>query len=191
MPSSLELASAVLSTERFVLEPIVAAHARPLFAVLSDSALYDFIPEEPPATLEVLRALFERWEPRRSPAGDQVWLNYGVRERATDSYCGTLQATVVPASHAYLAYLIAPQFWGRGLATETCAALIRFVFGAFAVKRMLAHVDTRNARSIRLLERLGFHKVNTIVGADTFKGSISDEFVFELDKSTWANSLAR
>src|SRR5688572_5255322 len=138
-----EHASAVLSTPRFVLEPIVGAHAEPLFSVLSQAALYDFIPEVPPATLEALRALFERWQPRRSPAGDQVWLNYAVRERASGSYCGTLQATVVPGKHAYLAYLVAPPFWGRGLATETVGELIGFVFEAFGVERALAHVDTR------------------------------------------------
>lgn len=184
-----ELASSVLSTARFDLEPIVAAHAGPLFSMLSAEALYRFIPQEPPATVAELQALFERWEPRRSPAGDAVWLNYAIRERVSGSYCGTLQATVTPASHADLAYFVSPRFWGRGIATETCGELIRFVFDAFAVNRVLAYVDTRNTRSVRLLERLRFRRVSTIFGADTFKGSVSDEFVFELDESIGTNSL--
>jgi RimJ/RimL family protein N-acetyltransferase len=40
-----------------------------------------------------------------------------------------------------------------------------------------ARVDTRNARSRRLAERLRFVVPEAVEGADEFKGSVSDEHV--------------
>jgi len=41
-----------------------------------------------------------------------------------------------------------------------------------------AYVDTRNKASIRLLERLGFERVDATKDADFFKGESSDEYVY-------------
>jgi RimJ/RimL family protein N-acetyltransferase len=44
----------------------------------------------------------------------------------------------------------------------------------------VAEMDTRNAASISLAEVLGFERVGTTLGADHFKGSVSDEHRYEL-----------
>jgi len=40
-------------------------------------------------------------------------------------------------------------------------------------------MDTRNAASVSLSEALGFERVGTTLGADHFKGSVSDEYRYE------------
>jgi ribosomal-protein-alanine N-acetyltransferase len=178
-------AAQALATRRFDLEPLVPAHAEELFPGLSDAALYELIPDEPPASVAALRARFSRWEQRSSPSGAEIWLNYAIRERAAERYCGTLQASIVPGGIAYLAYLVFPSLWGRGIASETCTELIGFVFQTFGVQRMAAHVDARNGRSIGLLSRLRFRPMRTLVASDTPEGAVSDELVFELERSVW------
>jgi RimJ/RimL family protein N-acetyltransferase len=182
-------ASQALSTERFNLEPLVQAHAEKLILGLSDAELYCFIPDDPPSA-EALRDRFRRWERRGPPSGTEVWLNYAIRERAAERYCGTLQATVVPGDVAYVAYLVFAPLWGRGIATETCRELIRFVLESMGVQRVVAHVDTRNSRSIALLSQLRFRHVRSIAAADTFKGAVSDELVFELERSAWEGAAS-
>jgi [ribosomal protein S5]-alanine N-acetyltransferase len=44
-----------------------------------------------------------------------------------------------------------------------------------------AWTDTRNLASHKLLERLGFTKIEEIKNADEFKGSVSHEFVYALE----------
>ena len=44
-----------------------------------------------------------------------------------------------------------------------------------------ALVDTRNAKSIALLERLGFVRTRVIKDADFFKGASSDEYEYQLE----------
>jgi ribosomal-protein-alanine N-acetyltransferase len=49
----------------------------------------------------------------------------------------------------------------------------------YRVCRVFAEIDTRNARSIRLVERLGFTRVALSPRADYFKGAYSDEYRYE------------
>jgi [ribosomal protein S5]-alanine N-acetyltransferase len=179
-------AARALTTDRFDLEPIVPHHAEELFAGLAEEQLYTFIPDDPPADVEVLRARFRRWEARGSAAGDEVWLNYAVRNRELGALCGTLQATVMAAGFAYIAYFVFRESWGAGIARESCREMIRFLFETFEMERVVAHVDTRNERSIRLLEAMQFQCTETIPNADTFKGGSSDEHVFTLTRAAWA-----
>jgi ribosomal-protein-alanine N-acetyltransferase len=43
-----------------------------------------------------------------------------------------------------------------------------------------ADIDTRNTPSIALVERLGFHRAETKLEADFFKGTRSDEYIYRL-----------
>lgn len=56
-----------LSAPNLLLEPLTAAHAGELFALLRNDALYTFIPQEPPKSLEWLRERYAKLEARRSP----------------------------------------------------------------------------------------------------------------------------
>lgn len=50
----------------------------------------------------------------------------------------------------------------------------------YGVAEITAEVDTRNRSSFQLLERLGFMRLDIREGADFFKGSSSDEYVYRL-----------
>lgn len=178
---------AIIRTERLNLEPIGPVHAERLWPLLRDAALYAFIPEMPPPNVEALRARYERWSRRGNVEGDEIWLNYACLLREEQWYVGTVQATVREESgerttrsrrRALLAYMTIPSAWRRGFAHEACNGLMHVLRDAFDVAVYEARVDTRNEASLGLLRSLGFEQVARIDGADTFKGVVSDEFVF-------------
>jgi ribosomal-protein-alanine N-acetyltransferase len=150
-----------LATARLDLEPLLAAHARELYEALRDPSLYRFIEEEPPASLTALEARYRVLERRRPPDGrDEVWLNWACRERASGIVAGLVQATVTPGAPALLAYVFAARGQGRGLAREACREVVRALFASeWAPAAIEATVDPDNARSIALLEALGFARV--------------------------------
>ncbi|MEV7347214.1 GNAT family N-acetyltransferase [Streptomyces sp. NPDC093544] len=55
-----------------------------------------------------------------------------------------------------LGYLFLPQAWGRGYATEGCAAALDWFAGALPGEPVVLYTQTANARSMRLAEKLGF-----------------------------------
>ena len=166
-------------------EPLLPELAPLLFEGLADERLYRFIPTDAPETAEALEGRHHKLSSRRSPDGSEVWLNFAMRLRKEGrllnaTYVGTLEATVYPDRSAYLAYTVFVPFWRRGYARECCARLLRHLLEDYRVRVVVAEMDTRNAASISLAEALGFERVGTTLGADHFKGSVSDEHRYEL-----------
>jgi len=60
------------------------------------------------------------------------------------------------AARAEIGFSLNAAWQGRGLAAEAVAAARALAFGHGGVRQLWAVTDTRNAGSIRLLERLGF-----------------------------------
>jgi RimJ/RimL family protein N-acetyltransferase len=125
-----------------------------MFRVLSDPAIYRY-ENEPPPSLEWLRARFARLESRTSPDGTQQWLNWVVRLDSGE-LAGYVQATVHADRCAAIAYVLASKHWGRGIASRAVAAMLDLLRQEHGVDRFRAVLKAHNARSRRLLERLGF-----------------------------------
>jgi RimJ/RimL family protein N-acetyltransferase len=168
-----------IHTARLRLEPLHAGHAAELWPVLSDPRLYAHVPQDPPASVEWLARRYTLLESRLSPEGDELWLNWVLRQRERGGCIGSVQVTVYGDASAYFAYELGSAFWGQGLACEACAAVLQVLQADFGVRRVVAEVDTLNGASIRLLERLGFERTALQREADTFKGRSSDEFRYE------------
>lgn len=61
-------------------------------------------------------------------------------------------------SGAYLGYWMSSDTQGRGYVTEALAAVLDFGFGPAGLHRVQAAIMPRNARSLRVIEKLGFRK---------------------------------
>lgn len=57
---------------------------------------------------------------------------------------------------ADIGYAFVPEHWGAGLAGEAAAATLALARERFSLRRVVAIVSPGNARSVRVLERLGF-----------------------------------
>ncbi|HEX6017710.1 MAG TPA: GNAT family N-acetyltransferase [Burkholderiaceae bacterium] len=181
---------AVLHTPRLRLEPQREHHADALFPLLADARLYEHIPLEPPASLPSLREQLARLSTRRSPDDSELWLNWVMVEPRSGACVGRVQATVRAERPAYLAYEVFPPHWRRGYATEGCARVIRWLIDELHVDGFMAEVDSLNAASLRLLERLGFQRTSFRAAADAFKGRVSDEWTWRLDAAAFAQRVA-
>lgn len=163
-------------TRRTRIEPLEEGHAPELFQALRDPRIYEFLPEDPPASEAVLRARIQRWARGPGTATHERWFNWAIRLTAERAVAGSLQSTVDRNERrASVAYLLAPRFWGQGIAHEALAPLLAWLRSREDVSEVVAVVDSRNVRSLNLVRRLGFEPVRTVRHADFFKGSWSDE----------------
>lgn len=144
----------VIETPGLTLEPQAGTHAAEMFDVLSDPAIYGF-ENEPPPSVEWLRARFCRLESRLSPDGQELWLNWVIRVPPS-ALAGYVQATVRPGGQAAIAYVLSSAYWGRGLAHQAVQAMISELAASYQVRHLSAVFKQGNHRSRRLLERLGF-----------------------------------
>jgi RimJ/RimL family protein N-acetyltransferase len=158
------------------LEPQMAAHAAEMFGVLSDPAIYEY-ENEPPASIETLRARYAKLESRRSGDGGQQWLNWVIRMDDA-GLIGYVQATVYPDHSASIAYELASAHWGRGLGRRATEAMLRELVDHYGVTRLFGVAKQRNFRSLRLLSRLGFSLAGPALRAE--RGVEPDETLMVL-----------
>lgn len=87
---------------------------------------------------------------------------------------------------AALGYGLARRLWGQGLATEAVRAVVDQAFGAcLMLRRIKAHTDARNARSIGLLRKLGFTQEGVLRANQINHDAFVDEAVFGLLREEW------
>jgi ribosomal-protein-alanine N-acetyltransferase len=96
---------------------------------------------------------------------------------AMQELLGYVQFTVkLGEQRALVAYFVLPAHRKMGVATEAIRASLSEVVTSFRLARVDAEIDTRNAASIAVVERLGFVRTRLVPHADEFKGAISDEY---------------
>jgi ribosomal-protein-alanine N-acetyltransferase len=156
------------------------SHAVEMLVLQSDPALYAFIPHNP-LSLADLEARYEKWQARRSPLGNELWLNWIAREKKSAQVIGHIQAGVQTDRSVTIAYTIGKEFHRQGFAFEALQTLIDWLKTQLGSKKINAWVDTRNTASIELLKKLQFVQTQHLPNADFFKNEKSDEFVFELN----------
>jgi len=138
-----------------VLEPLTAAHAPAMYAVLADPEIYRYLDSKPPESPARLETLYARWEARVSPDGRERWLNWVVRE-SSGALVGHVQATLDAAGRTAIAYVLASRYWGRGYARAATEAMMSSLAADYECAAFHAVVEAANARSIALLARLSF-----------------------------------
>ncbi len=143
-----------LVTARCTLEPLVAAHAHEMFSVLSDPAIYEF-ENEPPVSEAWLTGRYERLERRRSPDGQELWLNWVVRVPG-GALAGHVQATVFPSAAACVAYELSSRYWRQGIGASAVTAMLEELHSGYGVDTFVAALKAANVRSLGLLRSVGF-----------------------------------
>ncbi|WP_162291256.1 GNAT family N-acetyltransferase [Vogesella sp. LIG4] len=143
-----------------MLESQTAGHAAELFPLLADPALYAYIDQAPPASLDAFTARLRRLENRCSPDGCEQWLNWAIR-LPEQGLAGYVQATVYADASADIAYVVGSRFQRRGIASEACRQMLNRLRAEHGVKRCYATVDRRNQASAALLHKLGFREASS------------------------------
>lgn len=117
------------------------------------------------------------------------WYQFAIAERQSDRLLGDCALLVKEddPEQAEIGYTLARQSQGQGYGSEAVARLLDYVFGTLRLHRVVAHVDTRNAASIALLERLAFRREGHFRESFWLKGRWIDEYLYAMLRTEWRN----
>lgn len=166
-----------LRTTRFLLRRIVPADRDAVFRGLSDPRVIAHYGVSY-ASLEATEAQMN-WFEGIFAQGTGVWWAI-CRPSNASQLLGAVGMNDLCARHrrAELGYWLLPSYWGQGVAQECTTALLRHAFETMHLHRVGAEVDVGNARSIRLLGRLGFQLEGTRRGYESKDGRPMDLLLF-------------
>ena len=147
----------VLETARLKLRTVTAADAEFYLRLLNEPSWLENIGDRGVRSREDA----ERYivDTVRAPYQALGYGMYAVQPKSATlpiGICGLVKRDFLPAPDLGVALL--PEFAGQGYATEAARAVILHAQGKLGIERLYALVRRGNLRSVRLLERLGFHR---------------------------------
>lgn len=87
-----------------------------------------------------------------------------VEQKETQAFVGMCGLIKRPElEDVDIGYALLPEFWGRGYATEACAAVLAYAHYTLKLKRLVAIVSPDNAASLRVLEKIGLQFERTLL----------------------------
>jgi RimJ/RimL family protein N-acetyltransferase len=89
-----------------------------------------------------------------------------------------------------LGFVLAPELWGKGFATEAALAMIDAGFGLTSAVEILASVMIENAASKSVLEKCGFAHLGMGLQGAPARGGMAPCHSFRLDREAWAEDAA-
>ena len=89
-----------------------------------------------------------------------------------------------------LGFALAPEVWGKGLATEAARAMVKTGFGLTPAVEILANVPVENAASSRVLQKCGFGIMSTGLQGAPARGGLVECHSFSLTRKAWAEAGA-
>lgn len=104
--------------------------------------------------------LLEEYRRAQDRRGFSTW---AVVEKVSDAVVGDVGFGVhAPTGEPELGYTLGKAVWGRGYGLEAARACVAAAFAHLPQRRLVAKVEPENERSLRLAERLGMRRVETI-----------------------------
>jgi RimJ/RimL family protein N-acetyltransferase len=124
---------------------------------------------------------------RRMP-GEPGWVQLSLEERQSGELVGDVGLSPAEGEPGVvkLGYTVAPEFQGRGYATEAVRALVAYVFDVLGAERIRIYADGDNVASHRVAEKAGLRLM------DRFRHEEDGEVWFgvryELDRRRWSET---
>lgn len=169
----------VLRTPRLTLRRAVPGDLAAMHAVLSDERAMTYWSTGPHADLAATRAWLDDMIATPHELGDDFVIDLdGVA-------IGKMGAYRLPE----FGFILAPDLWGRGYASEALDAFLAHVFARADVDHLVADVDPRNAASLRLLTRHGFAETHRAKATWTTHIGVCDSVYLRLDEPAYSNTI--
>ena len=90
---------------------------------------------------------------------------------------------------AMLGFAISRVHWGKGIGSEAVRAAVAWGFEAFGLAKIWATTDSRNARSQRLMEKLGMQLEGQLRSHERARDGRTDKLCYGLLRVEWAGAI--
>ncbi|OUO90462.1 GNAT family N-acetyltransferase [Gordonibacter sp. An230] len=184
-----------LETKRLVLRPLISDDIDDVFAYCSDPAVDPDAGWAPHRTREDARMFVEVIAHEPHVFGIFEKRGDGADAGAVGPCIGSIGLIRDPQRRnvdcLMLGYALARRAWGRGYMTEASSEVLRYGFEELSLAMITCTHYSFNARSRRVIEKLGFVREGTLHGIEaTLDGLMQDCECYYLVRERWMSTVA-
>ena len=172
-----------LTTARLILRELRIEDALDLFTMRSDPEVMRFVHRLRAESIDDAIAFITRAQDGQFANITAQWAITLKKDEAgsgTGTCIGVIGPWRIEPEHhrGELGYTLAREHWGQGLMSEAVAAVADYSFGVLGFHSLEAWTDSRNAASIRVLEKNGFIREAYFKENILWEGDFVDSVVF-------------
>ncbi len=145
----------ILETKRLILRRLTLDDLDALATLYSDPEVRRYFPEgtlNPDETREELEWIIDVYYGKY---GFGLWATLHKDTGVFIGRCGLLPWTIARRPEVEVAYLLAREYWGQGLATEAARAIVEYGFTHLHFSRLICLIDPANQASLRVATKIG------------------------------------
>jgi RimJ/RimL family protein N-acetyltransferase len=120
-----------------------------------------------------------------------TWFQFAIALAETNKLIGdcALHTPSAEPRIVEIGYTLAPEYQGKGYASEAVGALLQFIFLSLGKHKVTAFSDVRNKKSIAVLERSGMRREGHLLQNYMSKGLWVDEYQYSILNSEWESKF--
>lgn len=164
-----------LHTPQLILRPLETSDAPSLHRIYPMEGVLSYFPSTVPPPLEKV----ERWiAGQEKHWQEHGYGNWGIVPHGATEIIGWAGLQFLPElDETEVGFLLSPEHWGRGYATEAALAALRFGFERTRLNHIIALVHPENRASQRVIQKYGMDYLEIIPlwGIHLMRNNISVE----------------
>jgi ribosomal-protein-alanine N-acetyltransferase len=170
-----------LETERLLLRRVTVDDADEMFLLRSNPDSMKYVPrplaESREDALQHIAMIDSKIE-------DNTGINWAITLKGNPKFIGIIgHYRIQPENYrAEIGYMILPEYYGKGIATEAIKATLAYGFEDMSLHSIEAVIDPENTASERVLQKNGFVKEAHILENEYFGGKFWDTVIYSILK---------
>lgn len=171
-----------IETERLIIREAETTDCDGFFELDSNPKVHTYLGNQPIKTKEEASQMIAKLKNRYIENGIGRWV---MIEKETNSFVGWTGFSIMKENinghinHHDLGYRLVEKHWGKGFATESAIASVKYGFEKLNLENIYAIAEVEHAASIHVLEKVGLTK------GEIFEVWGKDHFWFQLGRSEW------
>ncbi len=168
----------LLQTERLVFRELVESDWRMVHDYASLEVVCRYQPWGPNTVEETKTFVSEvLTDHKKNP---RTRFMFAVVSKEDDRLIGAIELKIGDFQNGEIGYIIHPDYWGRGIATEAAKQMVNIGFEHFRLHRIQATCDPNNIASSKVLEKIGMSKEGILRENILIKSGWRDSAVYSV-----------
>lgn len=153
-------------TERLYLREFVEEDLERLSEIYADEEVMKYIGKGVPLDVEQTGKIINAWTKKYyNEYGFGIWALIEKPSNLLIGHCGF--NWLQDKSDIEIAYLLAKDYWGKGLATEISKATLQYGFDVLNLKKIVALAYPQNLSSINVIKKIGMNSAGQKIFFET------------------------
>lgn len=172
----------MIETDRLYIRELEFSDDKDLFELDSDPEVHTFLEQNPVKDISEITEVIKMLKKQYEENGIARWAVVDKKTNECVGWSGLkfFRDSFNNHTNFYeLGYRIKRKHWGKGFATESSEAILKFGFDKLGVDKFYAYTDPKNLNSKKVLTKLGFEFI------ESFKDDNDVLDWFELKKSNF------